>query len=93
MTGRPPADGSPVLAVLDDGPAAGETVDTHIGHLLPPLYVTTLVPHLDERAETLAWVETRYERAALYRTRDMDRPEEPWRYFHNPAPGEPAVLP
>ncbi len=89
MTSRPPADGSPALAVLDDGPAAGETVDTHIGHLLPPLYVTAVVPHLDEQTETLAWVETRYERAALYRTRHD--PNEPWAYFHNPTPTEPAL--
>lgn len=36
MTFSPPPDGAPATAVLDDGPAAGETVTTHIGHLLPP---------------------------------------------------------
>lgn len=91
MTHKPPADGSPATAVLTDGPAAGQTIDTHIGHLLPPLHLTVDVPHLDERpgVEALAWVPTRYARSALYRTRHD--PAEPWEYFHHPAPGEPAL--
>lgn len=86
MPFTPPADGSPAVALLDDGPAAGERVEVTIGHLLPPRYIRVPVMHLDERAETVEWRETRYCMAELYRTRaDV---EEPWRYFHHPAPDE-----
>jgi hypothetical protein len=86
MPFTPPADGSPAVAVLDDGPAAGERVEVTIGHLLPPASIVVEVMHLDERAETVEWRPTRYCRAALYRTRSDV--EEPWAYFHHPAPAE-----
>ncbi len=86
MPFTPPADGSPAVAVLEDGPAAGERVDVTIGHLLPPQHIEVPVMRLDERAETVECLPTRDCRSALYRTRsDVD---EPWAYFHHPAPDE-----
>lgn len=88
MAMTPPADGSLAMAVLIDGPAAGETVPTRIVHLQPPLYIDVVVPELDERpgVEAFGWVPTRYSRAPLFRTRRMDAPDEPWQYFHHPRP-------
>lgn len=88
MPFTPPADGSPAVAVLEDGPAAGERVPVTIGHLLPPQYVEVPVMRLDERAETVEWRPTRYCRSALYRTRTRSDVDEPWAYFHHPAPDE-----
>ncbi len=89
MPATPPPDGAPAVAVLVDGPAAGQTVATRIGHLLPAQWLDVPVIRLDERDGTVEWVPVRYALQPLYAARTD--PGEPWGYFHHPAPGEPTV--
>ena len=68
------------VAVLTDGPAAGERVPVELtDRHLPPRTVEVDVPVLDETAETFHWARARYWRLQLLRAR---RPGDPWAYFH-----------